>query len=135
MTKVERAQDAVRALFEHGRGDSLDDWLGDNILRPPTYGKFWYGRPLVRRLLRFAAGSMSDFRYTDEVSGDGLHISRFEAKVGEHRISGVDLTRIDKARRIVQFEIFARPPKAVLALRDAMGVLVKGDAEVAAMMG
>jgi hypothetical protein len=130
------AIDAVRKLFEDGSADTIDSFLDEDVeLRPPTYSKAWRGRRLVGQLLRYAAESLDGLRYTDQLSGGDLHIVRFEAYIGEHRISGVDVLRTNEFGRIVQFEIFARPPKAVLALRDAMGVHVRSDSEIAAMMG
>ena len=135
MTKPNNAVDAVRQLFAEGSAGPIDAFLDENIeLRPPTYNKSWNGRPLVGRLLRFAAKSLSDFSYTDHLSCGELHVMRFEARIGEYPISGVDIFRTNTAGKIVQFEIFARPPKAVLALRDAMAAHVKNDAEVASMM-
>jgi len=130
------AVEAARRQFEDGTVSALDDWLSEAAeLRPPTYGKSWRGKALVSRLLGFAAEAMTGFRYTDVVGDERLHILRFEANVGDERISGVDVVRCDPEGRIVEFEIFARPPKAVLALRDAMGVRVQSDAELAKMMG
>lgn len=130
------AVEAARALFEQGRADALGAWLAPDVeLRPPTYGKSWTGKAVAERLLGFAAGAMADFRYTDVAGDAGLHVMRFEARVGEEAISGVDLIRCDADGRIVQFEIFARPPKAVIALRDAMTEKVRGDRDLAALMG
>jgi hypothetical protein len=129
------AIDAARALFEGTGVDALEPWLDDHVeLRPPTYGKSWRGKALVGRLLVFAARSMTGFRYTDVVVKDALHVLRFEAMVGGEPISGVDLVRCDAAGKIIEFEIFARPPRAVLALRDAMTEHVRGDPEVARLM-
>jgi len=130
------AVEAARRQFEGREKGALDGSLSDAVeLRPPTYGKSWRGKALVSRLLGFAAEAMTGFRYTDVVGDERLHILRFEANVGDERISGVDVVRCDPEGRIVEFEIFARPPKAVLALRDAMGVRVQSDAELAKMMG
>jgi hypothetical protein len=130
------AIDAVRELFEHGSFVSIESFLHQDVeLRPPTYGKAWRGRRLVGQLLRYAASSLKTLRYTDQVSADGLHILRFDAHIAEYTLSGVDVVRLDALGMIVQFEIFARPPKAVLALRDAMALHVRSNSEIAGLMG
>ena len=127
---------AARSLFEAGEAGVIDSWLDPAVeLRPPTYGKSWHGQSLVARLLGFAADAMTDFRYTDIVGEQGLHVMRFEARIDDGAISGVDILRCNEAGAVTQFEIFARPPKAVLALRDAMGARVAADPEAARLMG
>ena len=129
------AIEAARSLFERGDVGALDPWLHDTVeLRPPTYGKSWHGKALVGSLLGFAGEAMRDFRYTDITEDSALHILRFEAMIGAERISGVDVVRCNADGLIVQFEVFARPPKAVLALRDAMGERVAASPEIAARM-
>lgn len=130
------AIDSVHALFERKADTGLKSLLADDIeLRPPTYGKSWTGRELVARLLKFAASSFSDFRYTDILSQDAMAIMRFEALIEGIPISGVDLIRFADDGSISIFEIFVRPPQAALALRDAMGRHVRTDTEVAGWMG
>ena len=129
------ALDAIRTLFEAGDGRDVAHMLHDHVeLRPPTYGKAWRGRFLVGRLLRFASLSLRDMRYNGVWSGADQHVLRFDGWVADEPISGVDLVRIDSQGLITEIEIFARPPRAVLKLRDRMGVHVRGDVEVAAAM-
>lgn len=129
-------EQAVRDLFQHGQESSLDPWLTEGVeLRPPTYEKSWSAKPLVSQLLRYAAASMTGLRYTDVLSADGMYVLRFEAQVGTHSISGVDFIRTGEDGKIVLFEIFARPPKAALALLEAMGAHVRSNPGVARLMG
>ncbi len=127
---------AFRALFAVGRGSFDAALLGDDVtLRPPTYSKEWRGRPLVARLLDFAADALGGLLYTDIWSDGARHVLRFEGTIGGQPISGVDVVTTDAQGRIVEVEIFARPPKAVLLLRDAMGQRVAADPGVGAAMG
>jgi hypothetical protein len=126
---------AIRRLFAEGSEGGIDTWLADDVeLRPPTYGKSWHGKPLVSHLLRFAAASFDNLRYTDWVSRDDLHILRFEALVGGKALSGVDLVRLDDAGRITLFEIFSRPPKIALDLLVRMSEKIGESDAVRAIM-
>lgn len=124
------------ALFEAGDGRDAMNLLSEEAeLRPPTYGKSWRGRPLVGRLLQFASLSLRRMRYTDSWQAEAYHVLRFEGEVADQKISGVDLVRLDPDGRISSIEIFARPPRAVMALRDQMARHLRQAPEVAAMMG
>ena len=126
---------AIREAFEHRRCDRLDEVLADAIeLRPPTYGKSWHGRPLVRELLRFASESFDTLRYTDVLCLEGALVLRFEADVGGKPLSGVDMVRLDNEGRIALFEIFSRPPKVALLLLERMTDRVRLSPDVATMM-
>lgn len=126
---------AFRALFEQFT-PGVDDWLRADVeLRPPTYGKTWSGKDLVRRLLVYAAQEFQGLSYTDSWSDGSSHILRFEGEIGGQRFSGVDIVHLDREGRIACIEIFARPPAAMLTLRDRMGAHVQADPVVARLMG
>lgn len=133
---AEQALAEFTALFEAGDGRDVISLLSEDVeLRPPTYGKSWRGRPLVGRLLQFASLSLRRMRYTDSWEAESHHVLRFEGEVADQKISGVDLVRLDPDGRISSIEIFARPPRAVIALRDQMATHLRQAPEVAAMMG
>ncbi len=132
----ENALDTIRTLFEAGDGRDIAQSLHENVeLRPPTYAKAWCGRFLVARLLSFASMSLRDMRYSGIWIGSDHHVLRFDGRVADEPISGADLIRTDIDGLITQIEIFARPPRAVLKLRDQMGLHVRGDLDVAKAMG
>ena len=135
MTDLPPVVIAFRELFVAGFG-SIDDHLlaPDVILRPPTYGKEWSGQALVSRLLTFAADALGGLVYTDFWSAGDRHVLRFEGAIDGIPMSGVDIVEVADGR-ITCIEIFARPPKAVLALRDAMGTRVAGDPAMTRAMG
>jgi hypothetical protein len=129
------AVQAFQTLFERLTGD-IDPWLGDAIeLRPPTYGKSWTGKDLVGRLLGFAAKEFGGLVYTDSWCNGDRYALRFEGDIDDKRVSGVDIVCLDREGRIALVEIFARPPTAMLALRDRMGMHVQADPVVARLMG
>lgn len=131
-----RTLQALKALFEHGRRMDVGHLLAPGVeLYPPTYDKVWKTPQLVNRLLGFAAEAFGGLTYTDFWSDGDRHVMRFEGAVGGERISGVDVLRLDDEGRVLVFEVFARPPRAVRALQDAMGERVHADREVLGWMG
>lgn len=129
------AVQAFQTLFECLTGD-IDPWLGDAIeLRPPTYGKSWTGKELVGRLLGFAAKEFGGLVYTDSWCNGDRYALRFEGDIDDKRFSGVDIVCLDREGRIALVEIFARPPTAMLALRDRMRKHVQADPVAAGLMG
>ncbi|HVV89465.1 MAG TPA: nuclear transport factor 2 family protein, partial [Solirubrobacterales bacterium] len=62
-----------------------------------------------------------DFRYLDEVHGDGTVALRFAAKVdGKFEIEGIDYLTLDDAGRVTDLTVFLRPLKAVNAFNERM---------------
>lgn len=126
---------AFQALFERLVPD-IDAHLRDDVeLRPPTYGKAWTGKELVRRLLGYAAQEFGGLVYTDAWCNGDRFVLRFEGEIEGKRFSGVDIVCLDGDGQIALVEIFARPPTAMLALRDRMGVHVRNDPLAARLMG
>jgi hypothetical protein len=62
-----------------------------------------------------------DFRYTDELAGDGVHALIFEARVGDRQVQGMDLIRADADGRIGEFTVMIRPASGLIALAERMG--------------
>ena len=132
----DEALHALKRMFETGKAEDVTGLLAEDVvLLPPTYGKTWQGRGLVARLLGFAAEVLGGLRYTALWHEGDDHVLRFEGMIGSEEISGVDIVRLDADGYVSRFEIFARPPRAVLLLRDAMGERVKADPQVVAWMG
>lgn len=126
---------AFQSFFERASLE-IAPWLSDDVeLRPPTYGKAWAGKSLVCRLLEFASAEFDGLVYTDGWCNGERYALRFEGGVGDKRIAGVDIVHLDRTNRIALIEIFARPPGAVLALRDRMGTHVAKDPMTARLMG
>ena len=62
-----------------------------------------------------------DFRYLDEVHGDGTVVLRFAAKVdGKFEIEGIDYLILDPEGRVTDLTVFLRPQKAVQAFNERM---------------
>lgn len=126
---------AFQSLFERLTPD-IETWLSDDVeLRPPTYGKGWVGKDLVRRLLDFAAQEFGGLVYTDAWCNGDSYALRFEGEIDGKHFSGVDIVCLDRDGQILLIEIFARPPAAMLALRDRMAMHVQADPVASHLMG
>ena len=113
---------AFRAAVESGDLDALDDLLaGDVVFRSPAVFKPYEGRETVTAILRTVFGVFEDFRYTDELAGDGVHALIFEARVGDRTLQGMDLIRPDGDGRIGELTVMVRPASGLMALAGRMG--------------
>ncbi len=118
---VTRTLERWHAFTASGDAAILDDVLADDVeFRPPTYWSARRGKLEVALVLGTVAGVFEDFRYEREwVDGDSWALE-FVARVDGLTLKGVDLIRLDGDGKIVDFEVVARPPNAVAALRAAM---------------
>lgn len=109
------------AFASTGDAAILDEVLADDVeFRPPTYWSARRGKLEVMLILGTVAGVFEDFRYEREwVDGDDWALE-FTASVDGLVLKGVDLIRLDAHGKIAEFEVVARPPNAVAALRAAM---------------
>ena len=71
----------------------------DVVFRSPAVFKPYEGRATVATILRTVFGVFEDFRYTDELAGDGVHGLLFDARVGDRSLQGIDLIRPAAKRR------------------------------------
>jgi len=126
---------AFRQLFSGAIAD-ISTYLADNVeLRPPTYGKSWLGKPLVQRLVAFAAEEFGGLKY-DKCWQDGIsYVLRFEGHLDGKSLSGMDIVELDASGKIVLIEIFARPPGQMIKFRDRMGNRIQQDSAVREAMG
>src|SRR3954454_24051437 len=113
---------AFRSAVERGDLDAAVDLLADDVVfRSPAVFKPYQGRETVETILRTVFGVFEDFRYTDELAGDGIHALIFEARVGDRQLQGLDLIRADEDGRIAEFTVMVRPASGLMALAEQMG--------------
>jgi hypothetical protein len=93
----------------------------DVVLHSPITFKPFEGRDAVAVLFSVLLEVFEDFRYTDELTGDGIHGLVFRARVGDREVEGIDLLRGDANGKVSDFTVMVRPLSAALALRDAVG--------------
>jgi len=91
----------------------------DVVFRSPAVFKPYEGRETVTTILRTVFGVFEDFRYTDELAGEGVHALIFEARVGDRSLQGLDLIRGSDS--IAEFTVMIRPASGLMALAERMG--------------
>jgi hypothetical protein len=93
----------------------------DVILHSPILFKGFEGREMSMMVLANVIQVFEDFRYLDEVHGDGTVVLRFAAKVdGKFEIEGIDYLTLDAEGRVTDLTVFLRPQKAVQAFNEQM---------------
>ncbi len=93
----------------------------DVVFRSPAVFKPYEGRETVTTILRTVFHVFEDFRYTDELDGDGIAALLFEARVGDRSLQGIDLLRSDANGRIKEFTVMIRPASGLIAVAERMG--------------
>jgi hypothetical protein len=93
----------------------------DIVLHSPILFKGFEGREMALIVLTNVIQVFEDFRYLDEVHGDGSVVLRFAAKVdGKFEIEGIDYLTLDDDGLISDLTVFLRPQKAVQAFNEQM---------------
>ncbi|HEY2052417.1 MAG TPA: nuclear transport factor 2 family protein [Solirubrobacterales bacterium] len=93
----------------------------DVVLHSPILFKGFEGRDAALFVLGNVIEVFEDFRYLDEVHGDGTVALRFAAKVeGKFEIEGIDYLTLDADGRVTDLTVFLRPLKAVHAFNERM---------------
>jgi hypothetical protein len=93
----------------------------DVVLHSPILFKGFEGREMSMMVLANVIEVFEDFRYLDEVHGDGTVVLRFAAKVdGKFEIEGIDYLTLDAEGRVTELTVFLRPQKAVQAFNEQM---------------
>ncbi len=111
-----------RAAVERADLDAAVALLAEDVaFRSPAVFKPYEGRETVGTILRAIFQVLEDFRYTDELEGDGIHGLVFEARVGNRTLQGIDLLRPDEHGRIGEFTVMIRPASGLIAVAERMG--------------
>jgi len=100
----------------------------DVVFHSPAVFHEYRGIASVGGLLRIVFETFEDFRYTDQLSGDGdapVHALIFRARVGERELEGMDLVRVGADGLIADFTVMVRPMSGLVALAQALGPKVE----------
>ena len=93
----------------------------DVVLHSPILFKGFEGRDMTMVVLANVIQVFEDFRYLDEVHGDGTVVLRFAATVdGKFEIEGIDYLALDADGRVTELTVFLRPLKAVQRFNELM---------------
>jgi len=113
---------AFRAAVERADIEAAVALLADDVIfRSPAVFKPYEGRETVATILRTVFDVLEDLRYTDELSGDGVHGLLFDARVGDRSLQGIDLLRPDANGHIAEFTVMIRPASGLIAVAERMG--------------
>ena len=115
-----------RAAVEARDHDAMVACLTDDVLLySPVAFKPFSGKESVRGLFDALFQVFEDFRYVDELEGDGSHALIFRATVGGKDIEGLDHMVFDADGLVTEFTVMMRPLSALVAMRDAMSARVE----------
>ena len=113
---------AFRRAAEAKDLDLMRETLAEDVvLHSPILFNGFEGRDTAMFVLANVIEVFEDFRYLDEVHGDGTVVLRFAAKVdGKFEIEGIDHLTLDADGRVADLTVFLRPLKAVTAFNEQM---------------
>jgi len=100
----------------------------DIVLWSPVSFEPFRGKEAVTRLMGILLQVFEDFRYTDELTGDGAHALVFRARVGDRELEGLDLIRDGDDGLIDDFTVMVRPASGLQALGAAVGAALAASA-------
>ena len=114
-------RDAVNAKDVEAMAAALDPevrFFSPAVFRP------YEGREAVMGVLRHVVEVLEDFRYTDELSGDGTFGLVFEARVGDKQVQGWDYLVMGDDGLVTELTVMIRPLKGLIAVAEAMGARI-----------
>ena len=109
-------------LSQGQRLDILDELLADEVVfRSPVVWTPQEGKLLTTRYLASAAQVLQDFQYHRQFRSEDSVALEFSARIGEIIVKGMDIIRFNAEGKIIDFEVMARPARALQVLAVAMG--------------
>jgi hypothetical protein len=116
------SKEAFRAAVEAQDHAGMVEALAPEVVfhSPITFRPF-EGRALVGTLFGVLLETFEDFRYTDELDGDGVKMLIFKARVDDRELEGLDVLRFDAEGKVAEFTVMVRPLSGAMALADAVG--------------
>ncbi len=92
----------------------------DVVLHSPILFRGFEGREIVGQVLTHVAATLEGLTYVDEIAGERSVCLRFEAKVGELELEGIDFLELDDDGRVAELTVFMRPLSAITAFNEQM---------------
>ncbi len=110
-----------RAAVEAGDHAAMVDLLAEDItFFSPVAHKPFEGRAAASEVLAAVLRTLTEFTYTDELTGDGTHALIFRARVGGRDVEGLDHIVEDADGKIAKLTVMMRPLSAIVAMGEAM---------------
>ncbi len=100
----------------------------DIVLHSPILFRGFEGREIVAGVLAHVSATLEDFRYTDELAGEGTVVLRFKARVGDRELEGIDFLELDGDGLVKELTVFMRPMSALTAFNERMAARLGVDA-------
>ena len=92
----------------------------DVVLHSPILFRGFEGRDVVGQVLTHVAATLEGLTYVDELrTGDSVCL-RFEARVGDRELEGIDFLELDEDGRVKELTVFMRPLSAITAFNEQM---------------
>ena len=115
--------DEFKAAVEGEDPEALKEALADDVVfRSPVVFKPYEGKDVVSAILIEGAFNVfEDFRYTDQLEGEGGAALIFHARVGDREVDGLDLLRFDSDGKVRELMVMVRPMSGMNAVAEAMG--------------
>lgn len=108
-------------FIEMPNGEILDEILDENVrFHSPFYWKPKEGKAWAIKILMTVTTIFEDFRYVREIFDENDWALEFEAQIGGLDLRGIDLIKLDKQGKIVDFEVMIRPANALQILGAKM---------------
>jgi hypothetical protein len=125
-----------RAAVEARDQDAMVACLATDVrLYSPVAFKPFAGRESVSELFWNLFQVFEDFRYVDELEGEGSHALIFRASVNGKELEGLDHLVFGDDGLVTEFTVMIRPLSALMALGEAMSPRVGHlEKDVAAKM-
>jgi hypothetical protein len=112
---------SFQTAVESGDAEAVLSCLAvDAVFNSPVVFTPYRGRDAVGPLLAAALDVFQDFRYTGRTTEGDREVLVFEARVGDRRVQGVDILRLDEDGLVAELTVMLRPMSAVVAMAEAM---------------
>jgi hypothetical protein len=119
-----------RAAIEAQDLDAAVACFADDIeFHSPVAHKPFLGKDAAAGVIAAVFQTLTEFRYTHELDGDGTHALFFRARVGGKDLQGVDFVHENADGLIDNFTVMFRPLSAIVAMGEAMAPKVEGLAK------
>ena len=114
---------AFRTAIESADLDTIASVLSPDVtFRSPAVHKPYAGREATLFILAGVLQVFEDFRYVASVSEGSDEVLRFEARVGDRNIDGVDIVSYDESGLVNELTVMIRPLSGLTAVQQAMAL-------------
>jgi hypothetical protein len=109
-----------RAAEAKDLGLMIEALREDVVLHSPILFRGFEGREIVSQVLTHVAATLEDLTYLDELHGERTVALRFEAKVGDRELEGIDFLELDEDGKVAELTVFMRPLSALTRFNEQM---------------